>query len=115
MALKIDLTASENNFTQNGIELGTQKVYIDLMFIAPHGVENLQIRLVPYDYTGDVKGVKINSVDGVGNCMFPASEIIINDFWNDINAGKVHDKTIEILEAANPAFTGKITKIPPVE
>jgi hypothetical protein len=89
-------------------------VYVDVMIIFPHGTGDVQARLMPYPYQDEAKGENpIQGLDGIGNLSFPASDLVQNDFWSDINAGNAHDKIISMLEEQTPDWAGKITKTLP--
>lgn len=103
--------------TTSGTPYGVAKFYVDVMFIAPHGTEDLEVRLDSYVYEESPSpsvGSPLPNVDGIHNVRFPGEDIITNDFWTDINAGNVHDEVIRILEEEKPEWAGKIQKILPL-
>lgn len=103
--------------TTGGTPYGVSEFYVDVMFIAPHGTAPLEVRLQPKVYIEEptpMAGNNLPAVDGIHNIKFPATDIITGDFWSDINAGRVHDEVISILESERPEWLGKISKIVPL-
>lgn len=98
-----------------GVPYGVEQFYVDVMFIAPHGTDDLEVRLSPYAYNeeGGVEN-KLPQVDGIHNLRFPATAIIKSDFWADVNAGNVHNEVIRLIEEETPDWAGKIERILPL-